>query len=309
MFGPLSANHAVASRIALHAQITGSDTMFRALGESRAQALLQRTAQRLGHGLAASGGLVIGARPSDLVALFEHADQAVQAACGLRCALQEWLQPVLQDIALDLDVGLSAGLVLCHPPVYEGQTLQHAAALANAASDGQILLDQTVRAQLCAALQNRLHPLRFDDGGQIWRLVCPQAMPSPTSVPTVTLVDHQSGLPHAYASGQAILLGRASDSTIVVDHQTASRRHAVIAWKGYGYILTDMSRHGTWIAYGDGHTAMCVRQNIALLQGEGTLYLGRASRPPGRGDVTFRIVPPRFCLASDTPDTAAAVQP
>lgn len=281
--------------VALSAQIPQTNALFVLLGEGKARAFLEHTVNRLAHRAAAASGLVARVDSTSLLLLFEQADAALHAACLLRDELHQWCQHLDRRFKLNLDMGLSCGAVLCRPPVYEGDTLMRASALATVASEGQILLDHAAAGALSAELRRQLQEVSSSgpDGGQrAWLYTCARtAAPGRDDALPIRLCSPDGELELTFTASRPIRIGRDERADVVLTTPGVSRHHAVITWRNGYYMLSDTSQNGTWVQYEPASSCLHLRHNVCLLDHAGALSLGHepgALRPP---DLLFSIAP------------------
>jgi hypothetical protein len=290
--------------VALSAEIPPIHTLFVALGERKARDFLQRAAQRLAHLAAAQGGIVVRTDNSGLLALFEQAEQALTCARALRRDLAHWVQPITQEVDVHVDIGISYGRVLGQPPDYEGQTLVHANALAAAAQGGQILLETAVVRQLPPRLREtlqRVQRVEWDsDLTEAW-MDPPDREDAQTAPLWLHLQRPQGGLEQIVIPGSVIHIGRSSRAEVTVEREDVSRLHAVVLWRDGDYTLTDLSRNGTWLQYGQSGVVVRVRRSAVVLRAAGALYFGRAPHAGQPPDLRFLVDRPgRVATPADT---------
>ena len=88
------------------------------------------------------------------------------------------------------------------------------------------------------------------------------------------------------AERPAISIGRDGVNEVVVDERKASRVHARVEWRRDKFVLTDVSTNGTYVIAEDGQEA-CLRREEYILDGSGTISLGRSHQLGPRNCVEF----------------------
>jgi class 3 adenylate cyclase len=279
--------------VALNAQVPQTHELFVMLGESKARAFMEHTINRLAHRAAAASGLVARLDSTSLLVLFEQAERALHGACLLREELHEWCRNIDGEFKLDLDMGLSCGAVLCRPPVYEGDTILRASALATAASDGQILLDEGVVAGLPPDLVKRLQLVTSsgpEGPRRAWMYSCAQPRVSQRAEPMCMQLRSPDGVLNlTFSADRPIRIGRDERADVVLGVPGVSRQHAVITWRNGYYTLTDTSQNGTWVQYEQGANCLHLLHNVCLLDRAGQLHLGREPKPDRGPDLLFSV--------------------
>lgn len=86
--------------------------------------------------------------------------------------------------------------------------------------------------------------------------------------------------------GREYLIGRSRNNHLVLTDAVTSRNHARIVMKSGHFVLTDMSKFGTWVQYADGRIVR-VNGSSEVLSGNGIIAFG--AKPEAAGDtVTFQ---------------------
>lgn len=287
--------------VALSADVPPVHTLFLVLGERKARDFLQRGVQRLAHLAAAQGGMVMRTDSSSLLALFEQAEAALRCARALRRDLARWVRPIAQEVDVHVDIGLSWGQLHGHPPDYEGPTLAQAQTLASAAQGGQILLDAAMVERLPVALREtlqRVHRVDPEFGlTEAWMDPSEDDEALVTDPLWLHLQPAKGGSEQIVTPGVVIHIGRAVGTEVNVEREEVSRQHAVILWRDGDYTLTDLSRNGTWLQYGQSGVVVRVARSAAVLRAAGALYFGRAPQAGLPPDLRFLVERPRKVLS------------
>ncbi|ALG74020.1 hypothetical protein VY88_19260 [Azospirillum thiophilum] len=74
--------------------------------------------------------------------------------------------------------------------------------------------------------------------------------------------------------GGEVVIGRSADCAIVLDHASASRRHAAVRMQGGNYVLEDLSRNGTRVAPRGGDQRVLKQGETVPLAGRGEIVIG-----------------------------------
>ena len=112
--------------------------------------LLERCATRLSVIRKTHSGKLVRTAGSTLLCAFEEEAAAVAAACAMQNAIQQ--NPIDDDIDLALRIAVHAGEATVRNGVCSGEVVTTAARLVSAAEPGQIVVTDTVKAALPAAL-------------------------------------------------------------------------------------------------------------------------------------------------------------
>lgn len=98
-----------------------------------------------------------------------------------------------------------------------------------------------------------------------------QAPPMPA--PRLTL-SYQGRTVALRDAGEDVVIGRSADCGIVLDHASASRRHAVVRLRDGAFTLEDLSRNGTRLVPQDGEQRLLKLGDVAPLSGRGEIVIG-----------------------------------
>lgn len=74
--------------------------------------------------------------------------------------------------------------------------------------------------------------------------------------------------------GTEVVIGRAAECGIVLDHASASRRHVAIRLEASGGVVEDLSRNGTRLLVAGGNTRQLTQGEVVSLSGRGELIIG-----------------------------------
>ncbi len=74
--------------------------------------------------------------------------------------------------------------------------------------------------------------------------------------------------------GPEVVIGRAAECGIMLDHASASRRHVAIRLEDSGCVVEDLSRNGTRLHVAGGNTRQLKQGEVVSLSGRGELIIG-----------------------------------
>ena len=129
--------------------IEGSTELLRHLDDQYAP-LLADVRRRVGAAIRNAGGHEVSARGDDLVAAFEHAPAAVEAAMAIQRAMDAGPWP--KRVSVRLRIGLHRGRPALTDTGYVGLSIHAAARICFAAHGGQIVLSSATRAAVLESL-------------------------------------------------------------------------------------------------------------------------------------------------------------
>ena len=91
------------------------------------------------------------------------------------------------------------------------------------------------------------------------------------------------------AKSEPISLGRAAESSLLLDDQRVSRMHAMLAWRGGQFVLTDASTYGTWVYMGNQSEPVVLRRTECYLVGSGQIVPGCSRTDEAAPQIDFAI--------------------
>ena len=275
----------------LFADITGSTSLFSAVGDGVARQIEQAWLNQVTTLLPAFAGRLVKTIGDEVMCVFRDADQAVLAASAIQANVTSYPP---HGHAIKLHMGLHAGDVMVEHDDIFGNTVNVAAYLAAVALPQQIAITDSTYAMLSDPLTTVARPVfRTVLKGQtiastiyhvLWRNDNPDLTDSFFSVRQPPLLPGDNGgLLLKYADQlidlnhlhPRISLGRDVSCDIVVDDRFVSREHATIELDGMDFYLVDRSINGTYIAF-DGRPEVSVLRRDVLLGGAGKISVGRA---------------------------------
>ncbi|BAI75924.1 hypothetical protein AZL_d00980 (plasmid) [Azospirillum sp. B510] len=98
-----------------------------------------------------------------------------------------------------------------------------------------------------------------------------QAVLAPAPRLTLSYQGRIVALPDA---GEDVVIGRAAECGIVLDHASASRRHALVRLRDGVFTLEDLSRNGTRLVPQGGEQRLLKMGDVAPLSGRGEIIIG-----------------------------------
>lgn len=275
----------------LFAEVSGSARLHAKLGLGEAQQAVDRCIKRMERSIEASGGRIAKLLGSELMAIFQHVDAALQAALEMQHKVADL--PPVSGLKLEIRVAFSLGSVKEIDGELMGSALSLAAYLAGLAEPGEILTDNSSQASLSSALQKQTrHRGAFPSKSQFSTLRIFEVFSQPTveSVPAGSENEQAHGL----RTGQRLLLryegkeifiddkktalrmGRDADNDVVIHGHQVSRHHAVIEKRSDGFVLIDTSTNGSYLTQ-EGMPEIRIRRKECNIQGKGIISF--ATRP------------------------------
>ena len=276
----------------LFADISGSTTLYAVRGDAVAFQITSRCLALLEQQVTAAQGRVVKRLGDAVLAVFDTAAPAVEAAVEMQRALADPDSPLRQE-GLHVRVGISSGAAVLAPDDVFGDVVNVAARLVSLAGADEIVFSETVHATLPDHLRDTAHLIDH---------LALRNRPDPVPVYRYVWVpDNQTVMVHKKKRGGAatleltrgeqrfavaatsprLTLGRAADNDLVVAEQAVSRYQAEIALRGDKFVLVDRSTNGTYVHVDGGPTFRVTREEVTL-SGSGTIVPGLELDPPIR---------------------------
>ena len=302
----------IAERTVLFADLRGSTALYETLGNAEATSVVTHTVTALSRAVPSCGGELIKTLGDGLMAVFDDAASAVQAAMLMHEVLEGMVNRGSERgassglRALRLQVGLARGEVVEMAGDCFGDAVNVAARLLDHAGDNETLLTVEVLQGLPLDLRSRFRSLdRLVLRGraepvQVHVLGGRRGVGSDmaaTQFGDVTTVSEPDGLRlvwadlhRLFASQQTpVVLGRSPQATFCVDDGRVSRSHARVDWHSGSFQITDLSYNGTYVRFNDGEI-VSLRRGSCTLHGSGTVGLGGTPTDPGSACVSFDVL-------------------
>ncbi len=302
----------ISDRTVLFADLRGSTALFETLGNAEATSVVTHCVNALGGPVRTQRGDVVKTLGDGLMAVFESATPAVQAAMQMHDLLEGMVNrgsergasPGLKG--LRLQVGVARGEVVEMAGDCFGDAVNVAARLLDHAGDNETLvtidvlqeLHQDVQLRFRSldklVLRGRVEPVQVHVlGGRRATGVDLAA----TQFGDVAAVQEPDGLRlmwgghhRVFASLQMpVVLGRSPQSAFCVDDTRVSRSHARLDWHSGSFQLTDLSYNGTYVRFNDGEI-VSLRRGSCTLHGSGSIGLGGTPSDPASACVSFDVL-------------------
>jgi class 3 adenylate cyclase len=281
----------------LFAQISGSAALFASQGDGPAAAAIGACHAGLKAAVEKHRGTLVKTMGDELIARFENADLALQAAT----AMQAFMRGNADQLALK--VGFNVGPVIQEKQDVFGDTVNLAARMASMANPRQILTTRQAVDRLSPFLRSTCRSLYATTvKGKAEKISLYEAVWHHDKGTTVV------GDPGAgEASGSALLklsyqgqswtldersdvlhAGRDPVSDIVVAGDNVSRHHARIFLRQGKFVIADQSANGTYVRVLQRAEVQLNREEFILL-GRGSIGLGQSVAETGGDAITFEI--------------------
>lgn len=265
----------------LVANVSGNARLHEKLSSGEALRAVDRCLKRMERAVESFAGRVVKVVGDELMAAFDTADEAFQAAVEMQARVADL--PPVSGVKLAIRVGLSQGLINESDGNVVGDTVSVAAHLAGLATPDQVLVSLSALNALSSSLKGSTRDLGLSAAkGQFPEMrIFDVFTPEPLSVvskpaPPSAISGGSFSLRYADetivldAVGRVINMGRSSESDVVVRDRRASRNHARIERRGERVVLVDTSTNGTFVTF-EGKPEFFVRREECVLQGRGVI--------------------------------------
>ena len=302
----------ISDRTVLFADLRGSTALFETLGNAEATSVVTHCVNALGGPVSSYEGHVVKTLGDGLMAVFDDAAPAVQAAMLMHEVLEGMVNRGSERgassglRALRLQVGLARGEVVEMAGDCFGDAVNVAARLLDHAGDNETLLTVEVlqglpldlrsrfRSLDRLVLRGRAEPVQVHVLGGRRGVGSDMAATQFGDVATVSEPDGLrlvwADLHRLFASQQTpVVLGRSPQATFCVDDGRVSRSHARVDWHSGSFQITDLSYNGTYVRFNDGEI-VSLRRGSCTLHGSGTIGLGGTPTDPGSACVSFDVL-------------------
>lgn len=271
--------------ILMLAHVSGSNRLADRMGETEAAYAIERCVKRMERVIAGCGGRVIKTAGGDLLAAFDDAEAASNAALDIRQRVAEL--PPVSGHKLSVRIGLHAG----PDDGAMGESAETARRVASLARADQILVSAMLAAQLPRESTLLLHP-RADLGlieeressfglSEIdWEAGASNRRGPPPVRPAARLRVHYRGAAFVLdTAAPALTLGRDPGCELRIIDRKASRQHGRIEYRDGRYFYVDSSTNGSFLSAGRSQEAALRRREIEL-KGSGRIYFGATRKDP-----------------------------
>jgi adenylate cyclase len=285
----------------LFADVSGSTSLYEKLGDQRALAAIESVLSELRKSIGFQHGRVVKTIGDEVMAVFETADFAMQAACDMQNRVAA-VGPT-DIVRLAIRVGFHFGPAIEEKGDFFGDAVNTAARMAGLAKGGQIISDGPTVDALSPLLRAstreldampvkgkqdeiRIFEVIWQDSDDLTALAARES-PAGTHEPTLTLSYGEQVLKLG-AARPAASLGREGTNDLAVKDKMASRVHCKIEYRRREFFLVDQSTNGTYVKF-DGDAEIILKRERLLLRGHGVISLGTSSATAGAKTVAFAL--------------------
>ena len=285
--------------VILFADIVGSTRIYERFGNERAHAAVEECLTALKQVTKQFGGRTIKTIGDELMAAFPDAEATCIAASEMQWRMTEL--PMLDDMRILTRIGFHFGPAVERDGDVFGDSVNVAARVCDLAKGEQIITTaQTLDAMSPEIASGSRHLWPIQVKGKAEPIDLFEIMWDTTSDATITLSSQfmppkvpvrmrllYRGKEVSIGSDRpSVSMGRDGVNELVIEEPKASRVHARVEWRRDKFVLTDVSTNGTFVM-NDAHAEACLRREEHILDGNGTISLGRSHRNGARNCVEY----------------------
>ena len=289
-------------RAVLFADVCDSTTMYEAMGDAKALALINRLFKLLDKQVNANSGITVKTLGDGLVCQFREADAAFRAACDMQAAAAKLAADAKPP--LKIKVGYTYGPVVLKDGDVFGDTVNVCARLVALANPSQVLTTLQAVEALSPGLRGRCRELYATRvrgrSGQL--KVCEVLWRADPDVTKVDAADAEASAPRTWRlkltiAGESFVveddavmrIGRDASNEVVVATEHASRMHARIFNRADHFVIADQSSNGTFLMVDGSTREVRLRRSEAVLGERGWIGLGKSTSQHGDHVVRYRL--------------------
>ncbi len=297
-------------RAILFADLRGSTALYLKLGNAEAATVVTHSLAMLGQIVARGGGHVIKTLGDGLMASFDDAERAIEAAGSLHDSLER-IAPIGEGLpvkaaAIKLKVAIAWGEIIEVDGDCFGDAVNVAARLLDLAGDNETLTTAQLLRELPSDqhdrfrsidklhLRGRKEPvpvLRMDHrhfGDTMSTMIMDDAQAS--DMPDGVRLTWQGTERIFSPASMPLILGRSPQASFCVSDSRASRSHARIESHSGHFYLTDLSYNGTHVKFDHDDQVLTLRRGTCTLHGSGLICLGAPPTDPSSTQIYFEVL-------------------
>ena len=284
--------------IVLFADVSGSARLFERLGDTEAAYAVERCVKRMERSIAGQGGRTVNVSGGELLAAFESAEEACQAAVNMQLRVSKL--PPVSGLKLTIRIGLHVGTGEADGQTLTGDSVTMVKRIASMARIDQILASSPLVAEFPkqTTILSRPKPDlgRLEEGTKNFDLVeidwlsheenqrkygvTIDSTPSQFMADVDRLCIRYHGNAFLLDEKSPFLtMGRDPSSKLLIVDRKASRSHGRVERRNNSYFYIDSSTNGSYISVG-GQNEVMVRRREIELKGSGRISFGGSASDP-----------------------------
>ncbi|WP_294637652.1 adenylate/guanylate cyclase domain-containing protein [uncultured Aquabacterium sp.] len=296
-------------RAILFADLRGSTALYLKLGNSEAATVITHSLAMLGQIIAKGGGRVVKTLGDGLMAAFDDAERAVEAAASLHDSLER-IVPLNEGQrdkapAIKLKVALAWGETVEVAGDCFGDAVNVAARLLDLAGDNETLTTGQLLRELPSDQQERFRSIDKlylrgrKDPVPVLRM---ESLRFGDTVSTMIMEGPETDMPDGIrlmwlstervfsTSNMPVVIGRSPQASFCVGDSRVSRSHARIESHSGHLYLSDLSYNGTHVRFDGDEQMLTLRRGTCTLHGSGVICLGAPPTDPTSTQIRFDVL-------------------
>ncbi|MDT8991643.1 adenylate/guanylate cyclase domain-containing protein [Curvibacter sp. APW13] len=292
----------------------GSTAVFESLGNARATEVVTGFNTEIGRIVQAHRGQVVKTLGDGLLAIFDDALQAIEAAVTIQRDHQQRLSALSDTHRMPVRIGISSGDVEWVQGDCYGDAVNVASRLCDLCGPNQIWINLSTldavngklsygcrtlgtiavrgRVEPCSVFQVEWQSEAATELMTVLGQFDPDQMQSAGDSIGKEIELHWNGHQETFhAFDLPVSIGRVKTNRLVVPDPRVSRTHAQLLWKNGAIVLEDLSSYGTWIRFSDAPSRadILLRRSSSVLYGQGILVLGATFSDSDAPVVRFKV--------------------
>ena len=283
----------------LFADISGSTSLYEKLGNSRALRMVNDCFGSMRTALETHHGTLVKTIGDEIIARFDSADHALQAASAMQVALRARAADAPQ---LGVKIGFTYGPVIQENADVFGDTVNLASRMVAMANPGQILTTRHAVEVLTPFLRSTCRNLYTTNvKGKTEKIVVFEVMwhqdkgitvvggpgRMEPGKPVVAKLGYRGREWTLDEARDAVTAGRDPVNDILVAGDKVSRNHARIFTRQGKYVLVDQSANGTFVKR--ENREILLQREEYILTGHGQIGLGQSVLDSGEEIITYEV--------------------
>lgn len=279
------------------ADLMGSTGVFETIGSARGSRVVTELTQWISEICIAHRGRVIKTLGDGVLAVFEHAPDAIDAVVEMQRDNQKRLSQSTAGTRLPIRIGVARGEVEFIDDDCYGDAVNVASRLSDLSGPHQIWVNEPSLADSDETDGVRFRPLGpitirgRAEACQVFQVEWHENLSSDLMTMQASIDPEQDQLDKAVLGGEVVLswltlqrrfrssqlpihIGRVSQAEFVVNDPRVSRAHARIDWRNGSILLVDISTYGSWVRFFGGGSDLLLRREECVLHGSGEIALG-----------------------------------
>lgn len=296
-------------RAILFADLRGSTALYLKLGNTEAATVITHSLAMLGQIIARAGGRVVKTLGDGLMAAFDDAEGAVEAAASLHDSLERIVpvheSPKDKAPAIKLKVALAWGETVEVDGDCFGDAVNVAARLLDLAGDNETLTTGQLLHELPSDQQERFRsidklylrgrkdpvPVLRMDSVRFGDTVATMALDTPeTDMPDGIRLLWLSTERVFSTASMPVIIGRSPQASFCIGDSRVSRSHARIESHSGHLYLSDLSYNGTHVRFDGDDQVLTLRRGTCTLHGSGVISLGAPPNDPTSTQIRFDVL-------------------